>query len=602
MTNNNNTYTTTTCGTLILILTLRSVLITHSPIQDCDEVFNYWEPLHYLLHNTGMQTWEYSPQFGLRTFTCLYPLYVIGTIVQWFITTGSSKVLQFTILRGLLAGASGYLEYNCHLAMLASPWLSQLTHNPTSSSSSVGYTYLVFTLLSPGMFHASGALLPSAMAMQCVTLSLTLFLQFSPVEDFNSLEKKKKNVTVLERMICIGLVATLAFAWPFCAVLWIPIGIYAMYYHYHARAKIGIQRLLQRTASQAMLIQAVASIIDCYHYRTIWTVPSWNIFWYNAASGSDELYGTEPMLYYVKNLLLNFTPIVIVLSCFTCMLYVPYQYYKSRSNNNLFILLFVSSIAPMLLWLMILVPRPHKEERFMFPIYPLICFTAAIGFEVMIESITTAAAVTTYGGSVMCSKRMMRCVGIVLIAILSLGRIAALCKYYSAPISLYTHLSNNEFESLASSSNDLDVDMVMKNVCVGGDWHRFPSSFFLPESQAQLAYVPSEFKGQLPQPFSSGGVADDPIQPFNDENREEPARYIAGGIDSCDYVIELVLQSSNASSAVIDQMHQSDKIWEIIYQADFLDSVATSAFHRVIYLPYISKVEMGKYVLYRKAT
>ena len=28
-------------------------------VHDCDEVFNYWEPLHFLVHGTGMQTWEY---------------------------------------------------------------------------------------------------------------------------------------------------------------------------------------------------------------------------------------------------------------------------------------------------------------------------------------------------------------------------------------------------------------------------------------------------------------------------------------------------------------------------------------------------------------
>lgn len=28
-------------------------------VHDCDETFNYWEPLHYLVHGSGMQTWEY---------------------------------------------------------------------------------------------------------------------------------------------------------------------------------------------------------------------------------------------------------------------------------------------------------------------------------------------------------------------------------------------------------------------------------------------------------------------------------------------------------------------------------------------------------------
>lgn len=41
-------------------------------IHDCDEVFNYWEPLHYLLYGYGMQTWEYSQQYALRSY--LYPL------------------------------------------------------------------------------------------------------------------------------------------------------------------------------------------------------------------------------------------------------------------------------------------------------------------------------------------------------------------------------------------------------------------------------------------------------------------------------------------------------------------------------------------------
>jgi hypothetical protein len=36
--------------------------------MDCDETFNYWDPLHYLLFGRGFQTWEYSPQFSLRTY------------------------------------------------------------------------------------------------------------------------------------------------------------------------------------------------------------------------------------------------------------------------------------------------------------------------------------------------------------------------------------------------------------------------------------------------------------------------------------------------------------------------------------------------------
>ena len=42
---------------LLLISRLTSARL--NLIHDCDEVFNYWEPLHFLLYGSGMQTWEY---------------------------------------------------------------------------------------------------------------------------------------------------------------------------------------------------------------------------------------------------------------------------------------------------------------------------------------------------------------------------------------------------------------------------------------------------------------------------------------------------------------------------------------------------------------
>jgi len=31
-------------------------------------VFNYWEPTHYLSHGFGLQTWEYSPEYAIRSW------------------------------------------------------------------------------------------------------------------------------------------------------------------------------------------------------------------------------------------------------------------------------------------------------------------------------------------------------------------------------------------------------------------------------------------------------------------------------------------------------------------------------------------------------
>lgn len=44
---------------LVALGMLRYMSATSNIIHDCDEVFNYWEPLHFLLYKTGFQTWEY---------------------------------------------------------------------------------------------------------------------------------------------------------------------------------------------------------------------------------------------------------------------------------------------------------------------------------------------------------------------------------------------------------------------------------------------------------------------------------------------------------------------------------------------------------------
>jgi alpha-1,2-mannosyltransferase len=41
------------------LLAARLLSALFNIIHDCDEVYNYWEPLHFLLYGYGMQTWEY---------------------------------------------------------------------------------------------------------------------------------------------------------------------------------------------------------------------------------------------------------------------------------------------------------------------------------------------------------------------------------------------------------------------------------------------------------------------------------------------------------------------------------------------------------------
>ena len=55
----------------VLCAAVRLLCTYLSQIPDCDEVFNYWEPLHYVLFGSGLQTWEYAPTFALRSYAYL---------------------------------------------------------------------------------------------------------------------------------------------------------------------------------------------------------------------------------------------------------------------------------------------------------------------------------------------------------------------------------------------------------------------------------------------------------------------------------------------------------------------------------------------------
>lgn len=127
--------------------------------------------------------------------------------------------------------------------------------------------------------------------------------------------------------------------------------------------------------------------IDSLAYGKLAIVP-WNIIRYNIFGGSERgptLYGTEPWHFYIKNLFLNFNVLVFFALFSLPALAVTYFVDRKRlgfstpsaNQSSPFILLGLR-LAPLYVWLSILTLQPHKEERFMFPAYPLVCFNAAV--------------------------------------------------------------------------------------------------------------------------------------------------------------------------------------------------------------------------------
>lgn len=82
-----------------MLLLMRTVGAMYATIADCDEgtcssyrgltvVFNFYEPLHFFQHNGGFQTWELSPEFGIRSWA-----YVL---LHWPMAHILPRLLRFT--------------------------------------------------------------------------------------------------------------------------------------------------------------------------------------------------------------------------------------------------------------------------------------------------------------------------------------------------------------------------------------------------------------------------------------------------------------------------------------------------------------------------
>jgi alpha-1,2-mannosyltransferase len=260
--------------------------------------------------------------------------------------------------------------------------------------------------------------------------------------------------------------------------------------------------------------------MDSFFYQKLVCVP-WNIVAYNVFSGSSKgpnIYGTEPWHFYLRNLVLNFG-IWLPLALLTIPLVTAQHLLKNRLHKNSTWLLQTAAYAsPFYLWLAIFTLQPHKEERFMYPAYPFLALNGALSLHALLallgalprpRLLPPRLLLALVAGAVAASTAF--CV----------LRTAGLATGYAAPLRVYAPLAG-----LARPGD---------SVCLGKEWHRFPSSFFLPDG-VRARFVRSEFRGLLPGAFREdrGGAAGRWRRPatsevpdgMNDENREDPGKYV----------------------------------------------------------------------------
>ncbi|CAG8808323.1 18095_t:CDS:2, partial [Racocetra persica] len=156
----------------IAFLIVRLTAVFFSNIADCDEVFNYWEPTHYLQYGYGMQTWEYSPEYAIRSW---------------------AYIKLHAIIVCALSESMFYIAALTHLGPR------------------VGRYLIITMLLSAGMWNASTAYLPSTFAMY--TTMVAFFYALMPVSTTSG---RRAHGTIF----WVGLGSLLG--WPFSAAVGIP--------------------------------------------------------------------------------------------------------------------------------------------------------------------------------------------------------------------------------------------------------------------------------------------------------------------------------------------------------------------------------------------
>jgi alpha-1,2-mannosyltransferase len=525
------------------LISLLSAIV--SPISDCDETYNYWEPLHYVMFGTGLQTWEYAAQYALRSYIYILlhalPLKLFAPFV--------SRMHLFYLLRICIG-----ILYSFSAANFVSAVESRF-------EKAVSNALFVFLLVTPGMFMASISFLPQSFAMIFVMFSLAKWIQAPKSSNFQ--------MDVFGIIFFMGVACLIG--WPFAGLLALFPGAHIVFTSGIVQpAVIGIGTVV------ATLGSSIA--IDYLFYKKF-IIAIWNIIVYNrvevSGEGGADIYGTEPASFYFINLFLNLNLVFFLAMGLPFICVVHYGYHKVIQKNLPAVWylqrLFFSSGC--YVFFLVFLSMAHKEERFFYPAYPIFCLAAAcsvglllnIGFHPRSAKEMQALARLFYNFI------------LVLVCLLSFSRIVSQVSNFGAPLKIYNTVSTLQDKCTNSTSI---------NVCVGKEWYRFPTSFFLPSSptkQSNLLFVKAGFTGQLPQPYGNGDDATSRIAPnFNNMNKEEVSRY--SPVTECDYIVEWDIEGE----PMLQQLIKTGE-FTVVQKEAFLKADNSKSPFRSFYLPVDSK-------------
>ncbi|KAJ4327809.1 mannosyltransferase [Fusarium piperis] len=528
-----------------------------APIQDCDETFNYWEPTHYLSHGYGLQTWEYSPDYAIRSWLYIALHAIVGNVRR--LLPHSTKVGEFFFIRFGLAFVCAICQTVLFLV------------TSTTLNSRIGLFYLIATVMSPGNFHASTAFLPSSFAMYLVTLGAAAFMNW------------RGGLKTSQGMFWFAAAGILG--WPFASALCAPFMLEELVLVLFGTKTAWFEAFVRvgRGVVSAILLLASDFIVNLFFYKQK-VVVTWNIVKYNIFSSSSgpELYGTEPWTFYFKNLVLNFN-IWFILALAALPLFILQKIISPSAQGFQSGLRTVVFLAPFYMWLGIFSSQPHKEERFMYPAYPFLALNAAISLHMILTALGNSDPKSLIGKIPARLKLFFVTVAMILSLDVALFRVYGIWSAYSAPMSIYSPL----WESAEGAT---PIGREEDTVCLGKEWYRFPSSYFLPRD-IHAKFVRSEFRGLLPGEFSEAETGFGfwsgtwlPTTGMNDQNEEDVGKYTE--LRVCSFLVDTQYPERkdplppNEPDYIADQEN-----WEIVKCEPFLDAANTHLLARTLWIP-----------------
>ncbi|AWU76746.1 hypothetical protein CAS74_000685 [Pichia kudriavzevii] len=563
-------------------------------IPDCDETYNYWEPLNFLVRHFGKQTWEYSPEYAIRSYAYLVPYSLVSNPISWI--KQLSQYFDFHI-----SDFPPYtVFYAVRLVLAILFTLSEIKLSKTLKflNKRIGNWFLLAQILSPGMYQASISILPSSFALLFGILSTNYIVCYFNIQKFicsidEELINLENKVTVSKDsdsevedlaprtnmllnlykvstpLIYKSFTLTVLFTaiggfagWPFSMVLIVPFVIYALINAITYSPKSVLKN--NYSASKALSTYFFAGVsclffipyfisqFDSLFYRkatyVAWNILSYNVFQRDELTG-PEIFGTESVGYYLKNLLLNYHVLFVIATANFLTLFNRYQLIIYK--------------LPLLIWFAIFFSQPHKEERFIYPVYHLI-------------SISFAQFMSCDTFKINCFmkfiKKILNLVVISSTIFLFLTRVTHLNTNYSAPISTFKYLSK------VSNTNS----PLLENVCIGREWYQFPSSFFLNDNQ-RLKFTQSNFDGMLPGDFSEPKSntfeaifnATSELKPgFNNMNKYNPV-FVVRDLDKCTYYVDTNKEISSSDATSLEY-------WDIMYCEKFIDVDNSKGLERIL--------------------